>query len=221
MVFPRQEYWSGLPFPSPEGLADLGIEPISLKLAGEFFFFYHCVTSKVHKPYTPSHKDIELIINKKKKEAQLHHTNNWHLCEHTKLCTLCYRRLGMRHTVCPAQFLRSNYTASIFKINNVDLLGHCNSGKNDIALNKYNWSLYFWPAIYFKFSYYENAVKTLLGIYVGAGLLLHLRVNSKKLSMFLMGVISVSHRNQWPRFQRPPHPLHTKNDICLCCCFSH
>ena len=38
MVFPRQEYWSGLPFLSPEGLADLGIEPISLALAGEFFF---------------------------------------------------------------------------------------------------------------------------------------------------------------------------------------
>ena len=25
--FPRQEYWNGLPFPSPEGLADQGIEP--------------------------------------------------------------------------------------------------------------------------------------------------------------------------------------------------
>ena len=27
MVFPRQEYWSGLPFPSPEDLPDPGIEP--------------------------------------------------------------------------------------------------------------------------------------------------------------------------------------------------
>ena len=27
MGFPRQEYWSGLPFPSPGNLPDLGIEP--------------------------------------------------------------------------------------------------------------------------------------------------------------------------------------------------
>ena len=27
MVFSRQEYWSGLPFPSPEDLPDPGIEP--------------------------------------------------------------------------------------------------------------------------------------------------------------------------------------------------
>ena len=27
MGFSRQEYWSGLPFPSPEDLPDLGIEP--------------------------------------------------------------------------------------------------------------------------------------------------------------------------------------------------
>jgi len=27
--FSRQEYWSGLPFPSPEDLPDPGIEPVS------------------------------------------------------------------------------------------------------------------------------------------------------------------------------------------------
>ena len=32
MEFPRQEYWSGLPFPSPENLPDPGIEPGSLEL---------------------------------------------------------------------------------------------------------------------------------------------------------------------------------------------
>jgi len=26
MGFPRREYWSGLPFPSPEDLPDLGME---------------------------------------------------------------------------------------------------------------------------------------------------------------------------------------------------
>ena len=35
--FPRQEYWSGLPFPSPGDLPDPGIEPTSPPLAGGLF----------------------------------------------------------------------------------------------------------------------------------------------------------------------------------------
>ena len=34
--FPRQEDWSGLPFPFPGGLPDPGIEPTTLALAGRF-----------------------------------------------------------------------------------------------------------------------------------------------------------------------------------------
>ena len=34
MGFPRQEYWSGLPFPSPGDLPDPGIEPRSPALTG-------------------------------------------------------------------------------------------------------------------------------------------------------------------------------------------
>ena len=40
MEFPRQEYWSGLPVPTPEDLPDPGIKPTSLAspaLAGGFF----------------------------------------------------------------------------------------------------------------------------------------------------------------------------------------
>jgi len=37
MGFPRQEYWSGLPFPSPGDLPNAGIEPASLALACRFF----------------------------------------------------------------------------------------------------------------------------------------------------------------------------------------
>ena len=37
MGFSRQEYWSGLPFPSTEDLPDPGIEPRSPALAGVFF----------------------------------------------------------------------------------------------------------------------------------------------------------------------------------------
>ena len=35
--FPRQEYWSELPFPPPGDLSDPGIEPTSPALAGRFF----------------------------------------------------------------------------------------------------------------------------------------------------------------------------------------
>ena len=37
MGFSRQEYWSGLPFPSPGDLPDPGIKLMSLALAGRFF----------------------------------------------------------------------------------------------------------------------------------------------------------------------------------------
>ena len=37
MAFLRQEYWSGLPFPSPGDLPDPGIEPASPALAGGIF----------------------------------------------------------------------------------------------------------------------------------------------------------------------------------------
>ena len=37
MGFPRQEYWSSLPFPSPGGLPISRIEPRSPALAGRFF----------------------------------------------------------------------------------------------------------------------------------------------------------------------------------------
>ena len=37
MGFPRQEYWSGLPFPSPGDLSDPGIKSMSPALAGRFF----------------------------------------------------------------------------------------------------------------------------------------------------------------------------------------
>ena len=37
MGFPRQEYWSGLPFLSPRDLPDPGVEPASPAFAGGFF----------------------------------------------------------------------------------------------------------------------------------------------------------------------------------------
>ena len=49
MGFPRQEYWSGLPFLSPGGLPDPGIKPLSPALAGGFF-----TTEPPGKPNIPS-----------------------------------------------------------------------------------------------------------------------------------------------------------------------
>ena len=37
MGFPRQEYWSGLPFPSPGDLPDPGVKLASPEWAGGFF----------------------------------------------------------------------------------------------------------------------------------------------------------------------------------------
>ena len=45
--FPRQEYWSGLPFPSAGDLPDPGFKPVSPALAGRFF-----TTELPRKPYT-------------------------------------------------------------------------------------------------------------------------------------------------------------------------
>ena len=41
MRFSRQAYWSGLLFPSPVDLPDLGIQATSLALTGGFEFFTH------------------------------------------------------------------------------------------------------------------------------------------------------------------------------------
>jgi len=50
--FPGQEYWSGLPFPSPGDLP--GIKHISLALAGRFFFFFFFTTEPPRKPFENS-----------------------------------------------------------------------------------------------------------------------------------------------------------------------
>ena len=52
MGFSRQEYWSGLPFPSPEDLPDPGIEPGSPTLQAD------TLTSEL--PGKPSQGEINL-----------------------------------------------------------------------------------------------------------------------------------------------------------------
>ena len=56
MRFSRQEYWSGLPFPSPVDLPDPGIEPWSPALQADSF-----PTELQGKPLTILHKIIYLL----------------------------------------------------------------------------------------------------------------------------------------------------------------
>ena len=47
----RQEYWSGLPFPSPGNLPNTGIEPMSLTLQVGFLPLSHRAARRVSQPY--------------------------------------------------------------------------------------------------------------------------------------------------------------------------
>ena len=45
MGFPRQEYWSDLPFSSPGDFPNPGIEPVSPALTGRFLYLLSCLES--------------------------------------------------------------------------------------------------------------------------------------------------------------------------------
>ena len=59
MGFPRQGYWSGLPFPSPGDLSDPGLEPrspVSPVLAGGFFLTSATWEAQIVAEYLPNAK---------------------------------------------------------------------------------------------------------------------------------------------------------------------
>ena len=58
MGFPRQEYWSGLPFPPPGDLPDPGIEPVSPALVGRFFS-----TEPPGKPLQLTKSDLQVSLH--------------------------------------------------------------------------------------------------------------------------------------------------------------
>ena len=70
MEFSRQEYWSGLPFPSPEDLPDPGIEPTSPALETDSSLselpgvqsVYYSNVSKLHNIPAYGILPIEVII---------------------------------------------------------------------------------------------------------------------------------------------------------------
>ena len=47
--FPRQEYWGGLPFPTPGDFPDPGIEPESLVSPAMAWILCHCTTWEAHR----------------------------------------------------------------------------------------------------------------------------------------------------------------------------
>ena len=59
MEFPKQEYWSELPFPTPGHLSNPGIKPTSPALAGGFF-----TTKPPGKPSHLGHNCIKVRIAK-------------------------------------------------------------------------------------------------------------------------------------------------------------
>ena len=63
MGFSRQEYWSGLPFPSPGDFPDPGIEPMSPALVGEFF--------TTEPPGKPRHLVLLFIYDSGRREVRL------------------------------------------------------------------------------------------------------------------------------------------------------
>ena len=81
--FPRQEYWSGIPFPSPGNLPDAGIEPIPPALAGGFFTteppeklltkYQGCLIQVLEDPETAL--AIYIIISQKDRAG------DWQVCE--------------------------------------------------------------------------------------------------------------------------------------------
>ena len=72
MVFPRQDFWSGLPFPSPGDLPGPGIELSTHALAGGFF-----TTEAPEKPvvsFKPLPNSCEInhfLLSEEESEAQV------------------------------------------------------------------------------------------------------------------------------------------------------
>ena len=66
MGFPRQEFWSGLPFPPPQDLPDPEIEPaspVAPALSGRLFFTTSATWKSIPLEYIPEKKLTTNSVN--------------------------------------------------------------------------------------------------------------------------------------------------------------
>ena len=85
MDFPRQEYWSGLPFPFPGDLPKPGIEPFSSALAGRFFI--------IELPRKPTYIYTHYIDHESLSQVWAHHP-------HQHIHKFTYRTHTQTHMTC-------------------------------------------------------------------------------------------------------------------------
>ena len=81
MGFSRQEYWSGLPFPSPGDLPSPGMEPASPALAGRF--------STTEPPGKPHCSNLTNLKKKKKLrclDTQINRVGTYVKSMHLPIC---------------------------------------------------------------------------------------------------------------------------------------
>ena len=86
MGFSRQEYWSGLPFPSPRDLPNPGIKPRSPALAGRFFTSHATREAQGGILVLPSHVQLFVTLWTAALQASLSFTNSVTLSNHLILC---------------------------------------------------------------------------------------------------------------------------------------
>ena len=88
MGFPRQEYWSRLPFPPPNDLPNPGVKPVSpasSALAGRFFTteppgkptmdYYSAIKKNEIMPFTATGMDPKIIVLSEVRERKMHYWN--------------------------------------------------------------------------------------------------------------------------------------------------
>ena len=89
MGFPRQEYWCGLPFASPEDLPDLGVESVSPALAGGFF------TTE------PAGKPSGILLSHKKEQNWV----SWRDVDEPRVCHIGWSKSERENNYCILMYI--------------------------------------------------------------------------------------------------------------------
>ena len=115
--FPRQEYWSALPFPSPGDLPNPGIEPEFPALAGKFF--------TIEPPRKPRASDTSFLKTHAPINIFITWVNLWWLMKHSYVI-LSAGLINIKNT----QIGHNNYSFFFF----------CNFTRNAYEYHKKRWN---------------------------------------------------------------------------------